>query len=715
MRTPPALTWTFPLPRPHTGVPLSNGTQGLLVWGEGNTLHLTISRLGFWDRRGGNAFLSKTTFPEVRALLEARDEEGLLRVFGKNTSHASPARPHQLGGGRLELRFPSAWRLHEAVLHPGRGEIAVKLISDAGTKDLRIRMAVATETAELELPEGVEPESIRVRPSWEWIGEELREVGCVPPEVWSDEGEWGFVQTLPEDEPLAVAVRRRDTVLRIGTHVGPDAGPKARAASEADLAGREAWWADYWQSVPEVELPDPVLQEIVEYGLYLQAICTPPQGLACTLQGALMEETRIPPWSNDYHFNINAQMIYTPALATNRLAHLDPLWDLLRSWLPQLQGSGASFFGDADALMLPHAVDDKCQVVGAFWTGSIDHACTAWVGLLCWDAVRFGGDLTLLRELAWPLLRGAFAGYRAMAEDDGKGGLRLPVSVSPEYKGSRMDAWGRNASFQLAAAHGVLRALPQAAALLGEADDPAWLEMRERLPPYCSARLPDNAEAPENLSERIVLWEGQDLDGSHRHHSHLAGLTPFKTLDPRDPERQSLLRNSLRAWQYKGPGAWSGWCVPWAASLHAHNGEADAAVFWLHYWRKLFTNEGRASLHDAAFPGVSNLDGSSAYHDALAEVMQLDGRFGALTAVLDILVQEFDGEIRILPRLPRDWKTLRFRGILAPGGFLVSAEVDGGALRRLDITATRAGTLRLLLPDGTRVTRDMQAGDVESF
>jgi len=712
MSPPPALTWTYPLPRPHTGVPLSNGTQGLLVWGEGRTLRITISRLGFWDRRGGNPFLSKTTFPEVRTLLEARDEEGLLRVFGKNSDHASPTHPHQLGGGRLELRFPAAWTLEEARLEPANGEISIRLGSGGGTAILRVRMAVDSECAELELPDNLEPESIELRPSWDWIGPKLSAVGCAPPKQWREDGELGFVQSLPEDDPLAVVVQRHQHLFRMGTHLGPDAETAARAAAGADFGARDAWWADYWNSVPEIELPDPVLQEIVDYGLYLQAICTPPQGLACTLQGALMEETRVLPWSNDFHFNINAQMIYTPALATNRLTHLDPLWDLLREWLPQLRRSGASFFGDAEALMLPHAVDDHCQVVGSFWTGSIDHACTAWVALLCWDTVRHGGDLHLLRELAWPLLRGAFAGYRAMAEDDGRGGLRLPVSVSPEYKGSRMDAWGRNASFQLAAAHAVLRALPQAAALLNEPGDARWSEMREKLPRYSSETRSNNAEYPEELAERIVLWEGQDLDASHRHHSHLAGITPFKTLDTQDDSLRPLLRESLRAWQYKGPGAWTGWCVPWAASLHAHNREADAAVFWLHYWRRLFTNEGRASLHDSAFPGVSNLDGSSAYHDPLAEVMQLDGRFGALTAVLDLLVQEFDGVLRVLPRIPRDWKTLRFKGILAPGGFLIDAEVGDGQLRTLQVTSTRGGPLRIEWAGTGRLERNTLPAEV---
>lgn len=78
---PRTLTWQFPLPRPHTGVLLGNGTQGIMVWGGGNVLHLTISRTGFWDHRGGVEFTTKTTFADLKAKLKAGDEAGINAAF----------------------------------------------------------------------------------------------------------------------------------------------------------------------------------------------------------------------------------------------------------------------------------------------------------------------------------------------------------------------------------------------------------------------------------------------------------------------------------------------------------------------------------------------------------------------------------------------------------------------------------------------------------
>ena len=45
--------WTFPLPRTHTGMLLGNATLGAMIWGEGDTLRITVGRADLWDHRGG--------------------------------------------------------------------------------------------------------------------------------------------------------------------------------------------------------------------------------------------------------------------------------------------------------------------------------------------------------------------------------------------------------------------------------------------------------------------------------------------------------------------------------------------------------------------------------------------------------------------------------------------------------------------------------------
>lgn len=708
-----SLTWNFPLPRTHTGALIGNGTQGLMIWGEENVLKITVGRAGFWDHRGGNPFASKATFQEVRRLLEAKDEKGLRELFAVPKKEGAPnlGRPHQIGGGRLDLTFPKGWKLIKADLNLENAELKITLRNPSGKEEYAfIKQASADELAWVDLPQNCKVSS-EIIPSWNYVKDLLSKAGVSEPQLLKGKTTFpykGFVQTLPEDDPLSLVISERPNQIVIATHLGKDdnnsliIGKVSSFDLKTQLTQKNAFWKDYWTNVPKINLPDQALQEIVDYGLYKQACMTPPQGLAAGLQGSFNEEYQLPPWSNDYHFNINVQMIYTPVLASNRANNLMPLWNMMANWTPTLQENGEKFFGRKGALMLPHAVDDRCHVVGTFWTGTIDHACTAWMAYLAWQHYRYSMDQKILEKTAWTLLEGAFEGYWAMLEEvaDGKGGTRfsLPVSVSPEYRGDRMNAWGRDASFQLAALHRIAKILPQAAKILGKPQDPRWDEVSRKLPPYTTV---DDIWMEENSAKgtRIAMWEGQDLVGSHRHHSHLGSIFPFCTINPKSPEHQQIVTNSLRNWTFKGAGNWSGWCVPWASAIWSRNDLPEAAVNWLHYWKENYTNEGRGTLHNAAYQGVSLIADQGWFkapkEAANKEVIQMDAGFGALTAVYELLVQNREDVIYVLPAIHRDWKDFSFENIGAEGAFQVSAKVKNGKVSGIKIKSLAGGHLKL--------------------
>ena len=714
-----SMEWDFPLKRTHTGMLIGNGIQGIMIWGYDNQLNITLGRAGFWDHRGGNEFASRTTFQQVKRLLYAGDEEGLRKAFANPEKDPnSPPRPQQIGGGRLELFFPEGYRLEKGILMLDNGTAIIR-VSDRDGNDysIRIRQSMFTETSWIELPLSlVDSLDINLVPSWQYVQDDLAQFGVLPPEEWENPDSGGFIQTLPEDDPLAISYKKIGELIILCSALGVDARVTAELKNDRfDLQDERnktnSWWEQYWKDVPDIKLPDPVLQKIVDYGQYKLACATPPQGLPCSLQGPFNEEYQLPPWSNDYHFNINIEMIYWPALASNRLSHLEPLWDMILSWWPQLQSNGENFFDREGAIMLPHAVDDRCQVVGTFWTGTIDHACTAWMAQLAWLHYRFSMDEEILRNVAWPLLIGAFEGYWAMLDEikgrDGKIVLSLPVSVSPEFKGARMDAWGRDASFQLAALHMVTDNLNKAAVLLGEDPDPRWLQVKDLLPHYATILGPRTLEGPEILRERIALWEGMDLIESHRHHSYLSGIWPFMTFDPLSDPHQEIVNNTIENWVLKGPGLWSGWCVPWASIIHSRLNNSRGAVEWLHWWNRNFTNEGRGTLHNAAFRGTS-LISSPDYrryevNQDHGEIMQLDAGFGALSAVYELLVQDRGGVIYVLPDIPSGWENLTFDGILTEGGFFISATVQNGSVSEITINARHNGIIRLAHGMGAKV------------
>jgi alpha-L-fucosidase 2 len=493
---------------------------------------------------------------------------------------------------------------------------------------------------------------------------------------------------------------------------------EARRAAEAELAWAQgrgyarlaaetaAWWRTYWQATARVSLPDAGLQEIYELGMYKlaglswpaeEAVNTaeapPAQRVnaarpaavwpAATLQGPWVEEYRLPPWSADYHFNINVQECYWPAYGGNQLAALRPLWDMLRTWEPLLRANARQFLGLEGGLMLNHAVDDRGVAMGGFWTGAIDHGATAWVAQLMWQYYRYTLDEDFLAETAYPFMRGAMCVYEAMLERAPDGSYHLPVSVSPEYEGAAMWAWGRDASFQLAIIHFLTRALLRAVEILG-LDEPAaqrWRDVAAHTPRGC---LGGAADMPE-----LYLWAGQPLAHSHRHHSHLAGLYPFDVFDPwgSDEDRALILR-SAATWTRMGTGEWTGWCLPWAAILWArlHNGERAALL--LNEFRHTFMTAGRATTHDATHPGFTVFDGRP-------EVMQIEAGLGAAAAVIELLAHTAGGVLYVFPAVPGHWETVRFDGIRTEGAFLVSAERSAGRTRWVRVFSTGRTRLRL--------------------
>jgi hypothetical protein len=644
------------------------------------------------------------SYANIRSALEAKDEPRLRALFETATAgqvaEGTPRRPTVLPVGVVEFDLGAGQSLDSATLDLATGTAMVRV--RRGTRLLTVRVACDLRRGAVVLrwPKGLAP-TVRGVPAWEQVGEQLAAVSFEAPTMFGDAGSGGWVQTCPADPALAVGWLGDASETVVTTARGENEGVARRALKavlgrvrkdgyEGVVTVSSKWWDTYWADVPTVDIPNARLRFLHDFGMYKFAGLTHPEGVAATLQGPWIEEYQLPPWSSDYHFNINVQMCYWPAYRGNRLSHLRPLFELIRSWWPVLRHNAKVFLGIDDGFMLPHAVDDRCVCMGGFWTGSVDHGCTAWVAEMMFRYVRYSGDLGFLRSDAFPFMEGAMRVYQAMFEDH-EGQLSLPVSVSPEYRGAAMNAWGRDASFQLACAHRLAEDLVEAARLLGEKPDPAWGDILSRLPKATLA-------GPEG-KEMIALWQGTVLEESHRHHSHLAALVPFDHLDPADPVWRPIIERSIMHWIGKGAGMWSGWCVPWASMLHARLGNADAAELWLEIWERVFTNEGRGTLHDVQFSGFS-LMGKGATCAAMAkkEIMQMDAGMSCVAAIHEMLLHEIRGVHHIFRGAPSRWRDARFASLRAAGGFLVGATRRDGATADVTLDATVEGTFRLASP-----------------
>ncbi|MBR1609363.1 MAG: hypothetical protein IJ678_07080, partial [Kiritimatiellae bacterium] len=464
-------------------------------------------------------------------------------------------------------------------------------------------------------------------------------------------------------------------------------------------------WGAYWDSVARVSVPDPVLQRTWELGMYKFGAATAdpdePQCVPCPLQGPWIEDTRVPPWGADYHFNVNVQECYWPVLAGAPLSRLRPMLDAILSWMPRLRANAAAFAGVDGGAMLPHAVDDTGKAMNAsFWTGMMDHGSTMWIADFFWlYCERGGGDRKFLAKGAFPFMKGAFDVFWAMLDRAPDGTLSLPVAPSPEFRGASMSAWGRNPSYQLAAAHRLAENLVAAAEKLRVEPDPRWTELLEKLPKASLVRVGDK--------DHIALWEGLDLPETHRHHSHLAAIHPFDTIDCDDPAWTEIVDHSFRNWMWRGCALWTGWSTVWAAAINARAGNGAMAELLLEIFDRAFVNEGRGTLHDTCMSGVSlygmgGLRSTSPYPPAgREETMQLDAALAAAATVMEMLLSPKRGVVHLFRGSPDRWRDVSFERLRGPSGVLFAASRKNGEVSDVSVfAASGAAKTRIANPWG---------------
>jgi alpha-L-fucosidase 2 len=713
--------WEFPLSRTHTGMLLGNADTGLMVWGEDNVLKITIGRADAWDHRGGLCWTESQNFAGMKAALIRNDKDAIDAMFESDNvgKVGVPERPSIIPVGRIELVFQKDVEIVSGEMNLDTAELTVNLRFGKVTRPVVIMMSMNKQIASLKIPcEIFNSDDFLIRnfPAYVTLDDKLRDISFKKPAEINVSGFGGWVQEFPNDPGVAVVYKceKSTGLLWLATARGhsfedmQSTGTTLidnciNVGAEKISANIKQWWADFWKDVPAIELPNENLMFLYNYGMYKFGCATNPTGTACTLQGPWIEEYQLPPWSSDYHFNINVQMCYWPAFKGNRFQHLMPLFDMMFGWEDSLRDNAKKFVGIDDGIMLPHAVDDKGTCMGGFWTGCIDHACMAWIAQMMFDYCMYSGDVLLLKEKIFSFMKGTMRVYEEMMDFDG-GVYSLPVSVSPEYRGASMNAWGKNASFQLACIHRLLRNLVAASEVMNIEPEAKWLDMMEKLPP---------ASFVDEVNPRLALWEGTDLEESHRHHSHLGAIYPFDTIDISDKKCKEVLKNSIIHWIIKGMGFWTGWCMPWASIIHSRIDNGAAAEEILSIWQSIFTNEGHGTLHDAGYSCVSMMR-ASLWGKGRTEIMQLDAGFGAVTAIQEMLMHSRQGILHIFPGVPCTWKNCSFHEMPTEFGVFVSAERQNRKTVKVVLRAARDTTLKLKNPmsDSDVLNLTMKTGDV---
>lgn len=687
-------TLSFPLPRTHCGMVMGNGNFGVLLWGE-DRLHITLNRADYWDHRGGELIMPGTTYNGLVEVARTQGTgEALEKAIPRYEFPPDVFKPQRLPVGRFELCFKRGVRPTAAVLQYSSGTVDVPL-SDGGCLkfDLSLQRPVLFVHDEKQ-----SIAEVQYRPAVDFpdASEWLVHCGFAQPERHKN----GWAQACPADPSIACWCECTGTGYAFAMEKGSDntqaIANVCNLLTQTDQCVESvytrSWWQQYWKDAPQIQLPDDWYNRFFRYGLYKFAAATHPNGYACPLQGPWQEEYKHAEWSGDYHFNVNVQEIYGPAFACGKPEHLLPLFDMLESTPYQnaLKHNARVLFGIEDGLWFTHALDDRGQQCGWLIPGAIlDPACGAWTAQLYWDYYRYTADSEFLRNRAYPFMKGVMRGYEEMLRDE-DGRLSIPLAISAEYGcGNRQSGEGGvDPSYQLAAAHMLVGALLEACEILQLPPKPVWLDIKQRLPQYT---VVSTEYANGSREEHIGIWQGQDLEVCHRHHSHLAGIYPFQTLANPNPEQEELLESTIDHWILMGMGQWSEWGIPWAAILCSRRDLTQAPMMMLNLWREIFVNEGLATVYLPRSRGVI----AHRRHDLkkpkeTSEFTQIDGTMGAITALLEMLGHMRGDVFKLFCGIPQEWPDVSFCNLHLPGGFVAAATCS-----ELSIHSLRGGGLKI--------------------
>lgn len=430
---------------------------------------------------------------------------------------------------------------------------------------------------------------------------------------------------------------------------------------------------------------DPSFVELYyQFGRYLMISSSRKGGQPANLQGIWNKDTS-PMWGSKYTTNINLEMNYWMVESANLQECGIPLFDKIKALTIQGAKTAKTHWGTDKGWVVHHNTDlwNRTGPVDGSW--GVWPSGSGWLSTHLWEHYLFTGDKQFLKD-AYSTLKGAAEFYLATLVEEPVSGNKYLVTApsdSPENTHGKYNVcFGPTMDNQII--RDVFNYTIAASKELGVDE-----ELRGQMEAAVKRLTPSRVGKYKQLMEWFDDWD--DPRSDHRHVSHLYGLFPSAQISV--DETKDLAEAAKTTLTQRGDAA-TGWSLAWKINLWARLQDGDHAYKLV---RNLLTPDRTYNnLFDAHPP------------------FQIDGNFGAVSGINEMLLQSQGGKLRILPALPSKWSSGSVAGLKARGGLTVdSLAWKDGKLIYLGISSTNKENLTLEYKGNVASTTTMAGGKYE--
>ena len=689
-------------------IPLGNGLMGGLLWGENNTIRLSLDRGDLWDERtnGGEEWWKEHTYQKGVELVAQKKYDVINNWWDGPYNGVSPTK---LPAGRIEIKLPVSEKVKNFELNLASAEGIARFHSKAVIK----AMYSADYPIALLSVKGAIPDSINLlstmdvyrrsnpREVVQSSGGSIAKLGYPEAEKGrSGESQW-YIQQAAGGLKYCVYIQsekiKDETLLAIAitsTNDAPDflslarqrCGDALGKGYAAILKQHIKWWENFWMQ-SSVNIPYTAVQKQYNLVQYFYGAASRSDEPPMPLQGVWTADNgSLPPWKGDYHNDLNTQMTYIAYQEAGRFdegsSYLNFLWERRKVF----QDFARDFYGTG-GLACPGVMSLSGQPLGGWGQYSLSPTMSAWSAHLFYLHWLYTADENFLKERAYPWCSEVGECMLGLLKPDEKGILKLPLSSSPEIFDNSPKAWLQpNSNYDLMCLKMLFLSLKEmATACNKESEAKKWSKAASALGNFHTK--PDGTLLVDAVNE---------LPHSHRHLSNIIGLYPFNLITTESGEKDvQIIKSSLENWESKGTSQWCGYSFSWMSCMQARVGNAEAAVKNLDVFVKAFVL--RNGFH------ANGDQTKSGYSDMTYRPFTLEGNFLASQAVHEMLLQSWSatpgqinsGVIRLFPAIPKKWRVVSFNNLRAEGGYKVSAKRKNNKTVWFSITANKTGTVRI--------------------